>query len=53
MDDAASPHFSGLTISLDHTLPELIAHVATTYGDTPSSSARTAGRRASRHFGIG
>lgn len=35
MDDAASPHFSGLTISLDHTLPALIAHVATTYGDTP------------------
>ena len=35
MNDEASPHFSGLTISLDHTLPELIAHVAETYGDTP------------------
>ncbi|ATE63917.1 AMP-binding protein [Rhizorhabdus dicambivorans] len=35
MDDAVSPHFSGLTISLEHTLPELIAHVAATYGDTP------------------
>jgi acyl-CoA synthetase (AMP-forming)/AMP-acid ligase II len=34
-NDEASPHFSGLTISLDHTLPELIAHVADLHGDTP------------------
>ena len=35
IDDQPSPHFSGLTISLDHTLPALIAHVAQHYGDTP------------------
>jgi acyl-CoA synthetase (AMP-forming)/AMP-acid ligase II len=35
MDDVASPHFSGLTISLDHCLPELIDHVARTYGEKP------------------
>jgi len=35
MDGKASPHFSGLDISLEHTLPELISHVAATYGDTP------------------
>jgi len=34
LNDIASPHFSGLNISLDHTLPEVIAHVAQTYGDT-------------------
>jgi HIP---CoA ligase len=30
-----SKHFSGLPISLDHSLPALIAHVANRYGDTP------------------
>lgn len=32
-DRMASPHFSGLTITLDHTLPAVIAHVAAVYGD--------------------
>lgn len=35
MTDTPSPHFSGLPISLDHTLPGVIAHVAARYGDTP------------------
>ena len=35
MEDVASPHFSGLTISLDHCLPELIDHVARIYGEKP------------------
>lgn len=35
MDERASPHFSGLDISLDHTLPRVIAHVAGLYGDVP------------------
>lgn len=35
MDDRGSPHFSGLDITLDHTLPQLIAHVADRYGETP------------------
>lgn len=30
-----SPHFSGLDISLSHTLPEVVAHVASTYGEKP------------------
>lgn len=33
--DPASPHFSGLAISLGHTLPEMIRHVADRYGETP------------------
>lgn len=33
--DPPSPHFSGLSISLDHTLPALIDHVAATYSDAP------------------
>lgn len=35
MDDAASPHFSGLDISLEHSLPAVIAHVASVWGDAP------------------
>lgn len=31
----ASPHFSGLDISLDHTLPEIVAHAAAIYGQKP------------------
>lgn len=34
MSDSASPHFSGLPVSLDHTLPAVIAHVAARYGQT-------------------
>ena len=35
MTGAESPHFSGLPISLEHTLPSVISHVAARYGDTP------------------
>lgn len=31
----ANPHFSDLPKTLDHTLPEVIAHVAARYGSTP------------------
>jgi len=30
-----SPHFSGLAIDLSHTMPEIVAHAAKTYGDKP------------------
>ncbi|SCW60291.1 Acyl-CoA synthetase (AMP-forming)/AMP-acid ligase II [Sphingobium faniae] len=30
-----NPHFSDLPKTLDHTLPQVIAHVAARYGDTP------------------
>lgn len=35
MTDPGSPHFSGLAITLDHTLPQVIAHVADRHGDAP------------------
>lgn len=35
MTDRASRHFSGLPITLDHTLPSVIAHVAARYPDKP------------------
>lgn len=35
IDDTQSPHCSGLNISLEHTLPAVIAHVAGCYGDKP------------------
>jgi acyl-CoA synthetase (AMP-forming)/AMP-acid ligase II len=31
----SNPHFSGLDATLDHVLPQVIAHVAARYGDTP------------------
>lgn len=30
-----SPHCSGLDISLEHTLPEIVSHAAATYGEKP------------------
>jgi len=35
MADKGSPHFSGLEITLEHRLPEVIAHVADLHGDRP------------------
>jgi HIP---CoA ligase len=35
MTNAANPHFSGLPVSLDYTLPRMIAHVADRYGEIP------------------
>lgn len=35
MTDLASPHFSGLPITLKHTLPSVIAHLAALYADKP------------------
>ena len=34
-DPVPSPHFSGLVVDLSHTLPEVLGHVARTYGDKP------------------
>ncbi|ATI80691.1 AMP-binding protein [Sphingobium yanoikuyae] len=34
-DASANPHFSGMDVTLRHTLPGVIAHVAARYGDTP------------------
>jgi acyl-CoA synthetase (AMP-forming)/AMP-acid ligase II len=34
-DTAANPHFSGMEVTLGHTLPQVIAHVAGRYGDAP------------------
>ena len=33
--DSASPHFSGMSVSLGHCLPEVIAHVAARYSSRP------------------
>lgn len=35
MTGQGSPHFSGLEISLSHTIPRIISHAATRYGDKP------------------
>jgi HIP---CoA ligase len=35
MTAGASPHFSGLPISLEHTLPSVLSHVALRHGDAP------------------